>query len=255
MAITIAVAGKGGTGKTTIAALIIQYLVEQNKGSVLAIDADPDANLGTVLGIKPDKSIGELRDEVLKEIKNFPAGMDKANYVEAGLHQIIEEAKGYDLITMGRGEGSGCYCYLNTLIRKFHEDLEPSYKWIVMDNEAGLEHISRRTTSNIDHLFIVVSGNPVSLQTAEKIDQISKDLKNEIKNKYLISNMVREKNLNRIKEWADEHKINYVGNLPRDEILEDAVLEGEYLTKLTNSPAKESIFSIMNKIGGNNGNS
>ena len=158
MANSLAVAGKGGTGKTTVSAMLISTLVSMGKGPVLAIDADPDSNLGNLLGVVPTQSIGDLREEILRDIKNLPAGMTKAAYVETGLHQIIEEAEGFDLITMGRGEGSGCYCSLNNIIRKFSGDLTPSYPWVVIDNEAGLEHISRRTTSNIDTLFVIEIG-------------------------------------------------------------------------------------------------
>lgn len=125
MSKSIAVAGKGGTGKTTISALLISALVQMKMGPVLAVDADPDSNLGSLLGIQSKQSIGNLREEVLKEMKNLPAGMTKANYVEAGLHQIIEEADGFDLITMGKGEGAGCYCSLNNIIRKFSRRSDP----------------------------------------------------------------------------------------------------------------------------------
>ena len=117
MAKSIAVAGKGGTGKSTTTALIISELVNRGMGPVLAVDADPDCNLGTLLGVPPKQTIGDLRDDLLKEIKNFPAGMTKANYIEMGLHEIIEEAEGFDLITMGKGEGASCYCFINSLIR------------------------------------------------------------------------------------------------------------------------------------------
>ena len=175
MAKSIAVAGKGGTGKTTIAALLVTQLGLRGWGPVLAIDADPDSNLGNLLGIKSLQSIGDLREDALKAIKQLPAGMTKANYVEAGLHQIIEEAEGFDLLTMGRGEGAGCYCALNNMIRKFSDDLTPSYKWVIMDNEAGLEHLSRRTTRDIDALVVVVTDNPLSIASAERIQADHRD--------------------------------------------------------------------------------
>ncbi len=253
MAKTIAVAGKGGTGKTTIAALIIRYLCEKNMRPVLAVDADPDANLGTLLGIKTGTSVGDLREEVRKEMKNMPAGMTKANYVEAGLHQIIEEANGFDLITMGRGEGRGCYCSLNNLIRKFSDDLAPSYAWIVMDNEAGLEHISRTTTSNVDALIVVVNENPIALETAKRIEQIVDSLKNEIRKKYVVTNMVRMERREMIKKRVSELSMEYLGDVPRDQMLEDAIFNGESVFTLKESKAKENIFSMMDKIGGTNG--
>ncbi len=253
MAKTIAVAGKGGTGKTTIAALIIRYLCEKNMRPVLAVDADPDANLGTLLGIKTETSVGDLREEVRKEMNNLPAGMTKANYVEAGLHQIIEEANGFDLITMGRGEGRGCYCSLNNLIRKFSDDLAPSYAWIVMDNEAGLEHISRTTTSNVDALIVVVNENPIALETAKRIEQIVDSLKNEIRKKYVVTNMVRMERMEMIKKRVSELSMEYLGDVPRDQMLEDAIFNDESVFALKESKAKESIFSMMDKIGGTHG--
>ena len=253
MAHTIAVAGKGGTGKTTIAALIVDYLVMRNMGPVLAIDADPDSNLGTLLGINVEQSMGDLRNEVLEEMKDFPPGMTKANYMEAGLHKIIEESEGFDLLSMGRGEGSGCYCALNNLIRKFHTDLTPSYKWVVIDNEAGLEHISRRTTSSIDIMLVVVNNNPISLNTARNIEQITRKLKNQVKEKYLVTNMLKNVYRESIKKLAEETHMKYLFDVPRDDQVEEAIFNGESLRKL-NSPAKVGIFSMMEKIGGKNGN-
>ncbi len=247
---SIAVAGKGGTGKTTITALTILSLCELNKGPVLAIDADPDANLGTILGIDVSQTLGELRDDVLEKIKNFPPGMDKANYVEAGLHQIIEESSGFDLLTMGRGEGSGCYCYLNTLVRKFSEDLFPTYSWIVMDNEAGLEHISRRTTNNIDTLLIVVNDNPISLNTAKSIKKISTTLKNKIGKEYIITNMVRDDRILEVRGRIEELDIEYLGDVPYDAAVGDALFQKKPLSSIGDSSAKKSVEKLINMIGG-----
>ena len=245
---SIAVAGKGGTGKSTIAALIILNLCKEGLKPVLAIDADADSNLGTLLGIESKQSIGDLREDILKKIKDLPAGMSKANYVEAGMHQIIEEANGFDLITMGRGEGSGCYCYLNTLIRKFTDELMPSYSWIVMDNEAGLEHISRRTTAKIDALIVVVNDNPISFSTAKKIKELTKNLKNEIKEVYLVTNMISEERKSEVQKWVSELEMKHLCDIPLDTKLEEAIFRGDSLSKLTDSPAKNSIHLIVEKI-------
>ena len=194
MARSIAVAGKGGIGKSTIAALLVLALRARNEKPILAIDADADSNLGTLLGLEGTESIGQLREDVLNNIKNFPAGMSKAAYVEAGLHEIIAESDGFDIITMGRGEGAGCYCYLNTLIKKFSDDLTPSYKWTVIDNEAGLEHLSRRTTQNVDGLLIVITENPLSMQSAKNILEITRSMDNRIYHTYAVTNMVKPQN-------------------------------------------------------------
>jgi CO dehydrogenase maturation factor len=255
MAKSIAVAGKGGTGKTTISALLIAALVQMKKGPVLAVDADPDSNLGSLLGVQAKQSIGDLREEVLKEMKNLPAGMTKANYVEAGLHQLIEEADGFDLITMGKGEGAGCYCSLNNIIRKFSGDLTPSYPWVVIDNEAGLEHISRRTTSNIDALLIVVTENPLSLQSAKSIEDITKYLDSRIRKQYLVTNMVRDNRLDAIRKRLEGLNTEYLCNIPFDDTLEEHIFNGEPVVDLTDSPVLEIMKNILEKVGGKNGNS
>jgi len=248
---SIALAGKGGTGKSTIAALIISRLCAEGKGPVLAVDADADANLGTLLRVPAKKTLGDLREEALKEVRNLPAGMTKANYFELGLHEIIDESEGFDLITMGRGEGSGCYCYLNSLIRKFIDDLAPSYKWLVMDNEAGLEHISRRTTRDIDALLVVISENPLSLQSAISINDILSDLGSRIKKKYIVTNMIRDNNRRKeITGHISRLQMEYIGDIPFDPQLDECIYNGVSLKNLENSPAVDAITKILKTIGG-----
>jgi CO dehydrogenase maturation factor len=248
MAKSIAVAGKGGTGKSTIAALLVLNLVKQGMKPVLAVDADADSNLGTLLGVEPKQSIGDLREEVIQEFKNFPAGMTKASYVEAGLHQIIEEADGFDLVTMGRGEGPGCYCYLNSLIKKFSDDLTPSYPWVVIDNEAGLEHISRRTSTNIDTLLVIVSDNPLSFSSARKIQDLTDTLEKRISQRYLIANMVKPERKEMMHKRLAEFHIEHLCDIPYDPKLEERVFNGESLSSLSDSPALEAIEVILKHI-------
>jgi len=250
MATSIAVAGKGGTGKTTITSLIVRHLREKKSGPILVMDADPDANLGTLLGIKPEKSVGDLREEILREIKKLPSGMSKAAYLEAGLHQIIAEADGFDFIVMGRGEGPGCYCYLNSLIRKFSQDLTPSYTWVVMDNEAGLEHLSRRTTNNIDALLVVVNENPLSFETAKSIESITANINNTIRKKFLVTNMVRPEKMPLVIQRIRGLNLDHIGDIPSDPVLDDAIFQGKSVMDVQNSIAFESIKGIMKVITG-----
>lgn len=252
---SIAVAGKGGTGKSTIAAFLVLALKQRREGPILAVDADPDANLGTHLGMRVEQTVGDLREDILKNIHDFPAGMSKAQYMEAGLHEIIEEAQGFDLISMGRGEGSGCYCYLNSLIRKFSEDLLPSYKWLVMDNEAGLEHLSRRTTANIDVLITVVNDNPVSLNTAKTIDIITKDLKNEVRKKYIVTNMVRDERKEMLEERISQAGLDLFCDIPYDPAVPEALFNGGSLADIVESPIMNCIHKIIDVIGGQHGGS
>ena len=253
MAKSIAIAGKGGIGKSTISALIVKTLVERGEKGILAIDADPDANLGTLLGVQADDSIGDLREDALKEVKNFPAGMSKATYIEAGLHQIITEADGFDLITMGRAEGSGCYCYLNNLIRKFTDDLTPSYQWVVIDNEAGLEHLSRQTTQDVDALIVVVTENPLSVHSAKNIVEIIRDLKSRIGVTHAVTNMVKPKNMPRIRERLADIGLDILCQIPYDETLETMVFEHARITSTDGLAAKSSIETIIDAIGEKHG--
>jgi CO dehydrogenase maturation factor len=256
MSRSIALAGKGGTGKTTIAALLISQLCAQDMKPVLAIDADADANLGTLLGIAGNETLGELREDALKKVKNLPAGMTKQSYFELGLHEIVAESEGFDLITMGRGEGAGCYCYLNSLIRKFIDDLSPSYKWVIMDNEAGLEHISRRTTKDIDALIVVVTDNPLSYNSAQNVQEILDDIGGRIRKKYLVTNLIKDDNRRKkIVERLGKINMEYLCDVPFDAKLDDVIFNGESLMNLKDSPAVESIKYILERIGEDNGNS
>ncbi|MBI9105990.1 MAG: AAA family ATPase [Spirochaetales bacterium] len=251
---SIAVAGKGGTGKSTIAALLISRLVHKGMNPVLAVDADPDCNLGTLLGIEPEQTIGDLREDLLKTIKEFPAGMTKANYIESGLHQIIEEREGWDLVTMGKGEGASCYCYINSLIRKFCDDLTPSYRWVVIDNEAGLEHLSRRTTTNIDALIVVVSESPLSFSCAAKIKDIVSEMNGRITNTFVVSSMVNKNRLDEVHKRIDELGMDFLTDIPKEEEIEDLVFNSLPISSLKSKAVLSAIDRIIEKIGGNNEN-
>ena len=146
MAYTVAVAGKGGTGKTTLAGFLIDYLVEKNLTPVLAVDADPNANLNEVLGEDVEITLGDIREDVSIKNRdgNLPGGMSKTDYINYKLQQAIIEGKGFDLLVMGRPEGAGCYCFANGILREATDRLADSYRFLVIDNEAGLEHLSRQ---------------------------------------------------------------------------------------------------------------
>ena len=251
MAKIIAVTGKGGTGKTVVAALIIRYLKQHASGPLLAIDADPDTNLSTVLGVPMEQTLGDLREETLEEMKSLPAGMSKSDYIEAGLHQTIVETEKVDFVTMGRAEGPGCYCFINSLLRKFSEDLQGSYEWVVMDNEAGLEHLSRRTTSRVDHLLVVVNASPLSMDTAKRIDKLLSELRYQVRNRYLLINHVPGRHkLEAIKHRMRNLGMKYLGDIPHDEDLENLVFRDESLYTLAAGPAVLNVEQIMNRLNG-----
>jgi len=189
--ISVAFVGKGGVGKTTLAADLILYLAEQKAGSVLAVDADPNHNLDLALGVEVKKTIADLRDDVMRQALKIPAGMSKERLIEYGVFEALVEADGFALLTMGRPEGPGCYCYVNHVLRRVLEVMVKDYDYVVMDCEAGMEHLNRRTTHDVDIMFVVCQPTPVSVVAAERINAIVAKLPIRVGNMKVILNMVR----------------------------------------------------------------
>jgi CO dehydrogenase maturation factor len=195
---TIAVAGKGGTGKTTVCALLIRYLVLNEMGSVLAIDADPSSNLNLALGVPLEQTIGNLREEALVKVQagNMGSGITKTDFIEYGVRDALVEEKGFDLLAMGRPEGQGCYCAANSILRGSMDRLSLGYDYVVMDNEAGLEHLSRRTTRDVDCLLVVSDFSQRGIVAAGRVAELTKELKTKVARMGLV--------LNRARGWSRE---------------------------------------------------
>src|SRR3990167_7452849 len=187
MAFNIAVAGKGGTGKSTLSALIIRYITEELDKPVSAVDADPNASLGALLGLHVQSTIADIREDIVEKKVDF-SGMSKDRYIE---YSIIEKDK-YDLLTMGRPEGPKCYCYVNNLLRKYLDKVGTTYPFIVTDNEAGMEHLSRRTTNNVDLLLIVSEPTIVGALTIQRILKLADSLPITIRKKLCVLNQVQK---------------------------------------------------------------
>jgi len=190
LSFNIAVAGKGGTGKTSVASMVIRYLMKKGAGPILAIDADPNANLGESLGLDIKLTVGLILDDFQKDKINIPSGMTKEAYLEYKLNEVIVESKGLDLVTMGRGEGPECYCYPNVMLRKFADTLSGNYAYTVMDNEAGMEHLSRRTTQNIDELLLISDHSVKGVRTVARIRDLVAQLKLMVKRQSVIITLV-----------------------------------------------------------------
>lgn len=190
MSFNIAVAGKGGSGKTSIASLIIRYLKNSGLGPVLAVDADPNANLGESLGLDIKQTVGRMLYDFQRDKIRIPPGMTKEAYLEYKLNEVMVEAKGLDLLTMGRGEGPDCYCYPNAVLRKFVDTLSGNYGYMVMDNEAGMEHLSRGTTKDVDELLIVSDHSVKGVRTVVRIINLVGELKLTVKRQSVIINLV-----------------------------------------------------------------
>ncbi|MCF7890091.1 AAA family ATPase [Candidatus Bipolaricaulota bacterium] len=246
---TIAVAGKGGTGKTTLSGLLIRELVERNIGSVLAIDADPNANLNELLGFEIGGTIGQLEAEVLQDSQEVPPGMTKKRWMELHLQQILAEGKGKDLLVMGRGEGPSCYCAINNILREYLNNLARNYDFLVMDNEAGMEHLSRRTTAGIDALLIASDGNPIAIQSARRIAGLVDELDIEVGKKYLVLNNVVGELPDKSDQMIEELDLELLGVVPRDENVLELCWDGEPIDLLeSDSSTANAVREMVNKL-------
>ena len=190
---TIAISGKGGTGKSTIAALMVRWLSHHNAGSVLAVDADSNVNLNVLLGLEIKDTVGTIREEMKQKqaSQNLPGGMSKAQFLEYKIQSSLVETPAYDLIAMGRPEGPGCYCYVNNLLRDILQTLSSNYRYVIIDNEAGMEHLSRRTTLSIDSLLIISDPTVRGVRTAANISRLLSELDIRIGEKRLIINRLQ----------------------------------------------------------------
>ena len=240
----IAVAGKGGVGKSTLAALIVRYLVEQRHTPVLAVDADPNSTLGDKLGLKVDCAVGDIREDALQNKYTAPAGVPKQRAIEYQLEQIVVEGSGFDLVEMGRGEGPGCYCSINNMLRTFLQELSSSYKNIVVDNEAGLEHLSRLTTEKVDLMLVVSDPTPTSLQAARRIAKLTEEL-GVVRGQ--IGLLVNRDDGSFTDERALESTgLKLFGCIPEDKLVKDFEMHGSPLFGLTaESEAVKKIGQIL----------
>jgi CO dehydrogenase maturation factor len=217
LSFNIAVAGKGGTGKTSVASLVIRYLLSKGAGPILAVDADPNANLGESLGFDIKRTVGSIIASFNEEKINIPAGMTKEAYLDFKMNEAVVEAKGIDLVTMGRGEGPDCYCYPNVILRKFADTLSGNYPYMVMDNEAGMEHLSRRTTQNVDELLLVSDHSVKGIRTIARIRELVDELKLEVKRQSVIINQVPDGIDPMVAEELKRLKIEPTAIIPLDD--------------------------------------
>lgn len=246
MSYVIAVSGKGGTGKTTFSALCVDYLVKTTGKTVLAVDADSNANLDLALGTVAEQTIGAVRENLTQNIKNMPAGMSKEVWVESLLQQALVEEKGYDLISMGRPEGPGCYCYLNNIFRRYLDIMSGHYDYVVMDNEAGMEHLSRRTTRGVDMMFIASDPSVRGVRTALRIRDLARELKLDIRHMALVVSRVRDGLPDNLRAIAEEANLEIAGAVPDDPLISDYDEAGKPLPELPQeSEARIAVEKIL----------
>lgn len=246
MPYSIGLAGKGGTGKTTIAGWLVRYLVESGKKPVLAVDADSNSNFNEVLGVAVEETLGGAREEMKTGVAT---GMTKDVFIQMKLEQAVVEADGFDLIVMGRPEGSGCYCAANTLLTQYMDRLVGNYPFVVIDNEAGMEHISRLTTNNIDLLVIVSDPSRRGVISANRIHNLANELNLNIGKKVFLINMIKDYQKTDLEKLSVEYNLELAGMLPQDDMVTKADLQGLPTMALDeNSKAVKKAFEIFDRL-------
>ncbi len=248
MAINIAVAGKGGVGKTTTAGLLVRYLVEKGMTPVLAVDADSNANLNEVLGLEVETTLGDAREEMKSTAAQNP-NMTKDMLIEMRVNQALAESEGFDLIAMGRPEGAGCYCAANHLLTASMDKLADNYKYLVIDNEAGMEHISRVTTARMDLLLAISDPSRRSLTAAKRVVALAKEMKVLQGPSYLVLTMVRGEPSPELMKAVEEMGFNLAGWVPDDPELADWDLTGKPISQLPEgNPVKAASSDIFDRV-------
>jgi CO dehydrogenase maturation factor len=240
----ILIGGKGGVGKTTVAAFLTLELARRKKGGVLAIDADPNSNLAEALGAGDVKTIADVIDDVAAHPEKVPPSMGKDAFIEYRIHQDILEKDGFDLCLMGRPEGPGCYCYINNVLRNVLEKLTKDYAYVVIDNEAGLEHFSRKTARRCTHLILVADETPVGLRTAQRILGLIEGLGIRAEHRSLIVNGARAPL--KTDPLRSRMGLDAVFVLPYDEAIRRASVQGESVLDL---PAEGPIKAAVARCG------
>jgi CO dehydrogenase maturation factor len=261
MTTTIALAGKGGVGKTTIAAMIIKYLAQTTSGSILAIDADPSSNLNMVLGLALDWTVGDIREGLLDKVKesltaggaamgSVNGGMTKREYLDYEVRSSLAEGSRFDLIAMGRSEGPGCYCAVNHNLREVIDGISRNYRYVVIDNEAGMEHLSRRTTRDVQVLLVVSDPTQRGIVAAERIAAFRHELDINIEQAYLILNNLAGDTIPApLQARIDALDLPLLGVVPGDAELAEFEFSGRPLVDLGDeSPVYQAVARMMKDI-------
>ena len=250
---TIAVAGKGGVGKTTTCGMMIEYLCSKKQGPVLVVDADANANLNEVLGVEVETSLGAIREEMAQaELKGtLPAGMTKADYADFKFSSAIVEEDDFDMLVMGRTQGKGCYCYVNGVLKTQVDKYAKNYSYIVMDNEAGLEHVARGTLPHVDTMLLISDCSRRGIQAAARVAETIAEMELNPERLGLIVNRAPDGVLDEgVKEEIAKHGLDLLGILPQDEGVYRCDCNGEPSAKLPqNNPVKVALKAIMQELG------
>ena len=261
MTTTIALAGKGGVGKSTIATMVIKYLVQKQTGSILAIDADPSSNLYMTLGLQMEWTVGDIREGLLEQVKQsltaggaamgtLPGGVTKRDYLDYQIRSSLSEGTHCDLIAMGRSEGQGCYCAVNHNLREVIDSISKNYRYVVIDNEAGMEHLSRRTTRDVQVLLVVTDPTQRGLVAAERIAGFRNELDIHIEHTYLVVNNLTEPAIPApLQERINALDIPLLGVVPHNNRLAEFEFSGRPLMEVgDDSPVYQAVAGMLDKV-------
>ena len=250
MTTTIAIAGKGGSGKTTIAALLIKMLSQ--KGAVLAIDADPATNLNLALGLPLNDTVGKVREEMAAKVKarTMEPGLAKQDYLDIKISEALVESQQIDLLAMGRPEGPGCYCAANSMIRTCIDRLGKNYDYVVIDCEAGMEHISRQTTRDIDIMLLVSDLTVRGILTAGNMQALIKELRTYVGKVYLVVNRAINPLPPKIAKTIEDSSLKIISIIPEDPKIRELEAKGTPLIELPpDSPLQRGVLEVAQKLG------
>jgi CO dehydrogenase maturation factor len=248
----IAITGKGGTGKTAVTAMLIRHLVKNSgkKYRMLVIDADADANLADALGVSAEKTIGDMREFMQQSRYSTPPDTDKQALFESKLFEILLEEEGFDLLVMGKPEGSGCYCFVNNLLRGIMDKTTANYDLVIIDTPAGLEHFSRKTIPDLDDLIVVTDESRRGLTTGERIRDLAGEIELKYKNLYVVVNKVTAGRKEKVLENASSLGLKVIGTVPYDESLAKFDLVGDPLMGLPDdSAAVMEMTQVVKALG------
>jgi CO dehydrogenase maturation factor len=246
---TIAISGKGGTGKSTFSALLVTALMRKGISPLLAVDADPNSTLPEMLGLQADTTIGDLREDTRSIGFREASGVSKVERLECSVHEAVAEGEGFDLVVMGRQEGPGCYCYVNGLLRRLLGELSSSYRRVVVDNEAGMEHISRRTDGKVGTLIVVSDATPTGLRAARRIHELAHHLELDMSDCHLILNRTSTEPDERLTAEIEATGMKVSAFVPYDAAIGEFALDGRPLVDLpSESPAARAVFELADRL-------
>jgi CO dehydrogenase maturation factor len=250
--LVVSISGKGGTGKTTLTALLLKWIIQNTEEITLVVDADPATNLPDVLGVDISRTVGQASKDIKDRIEKgtLSPTIPKKDILEAQVFQTLIEEDRFDILAMGRSEGEGCYCFVNNILTRILDTLTRNYSVTLLDMEAGLEHLSRRTDRDVDAMIVVTDPSKMGFETAKRIKELTEEVHIDVKDIYLVGNRFSQGMGDLLKKAADDIGLELAGSVPVDENVMSFNMAGKPLLDVPDdSPAYKAIEEIAQRIG------